>query len=90
MPGTRAAREDGPLRQAGAPGFEGSDPERLQHDDDLWIDCAGDEYDDPDDDVRFSYAPVFNFAFGGVGFEVGWFDAGGDDCGSASGFLPHW
>jgi hypothetical protein len=65
-------------------------PERLQHAYNLWIDCAGDEYDDPDDDDRFSYAPGFNFAVGGVGFEVGWFDAGGDDCGSASGFLPHW
>jgi len=34
-------------------------PERLQHLDDLWIDCAGDEFDDPVSDVRFDRAPYF-------------------------------
>ena len=62
-------------------------PERLQHYDDLWIDCAGNEYA-PDADGAFSYAPGFSFGGGGVGFDAGWFDDAGGACGSASGFLP--
>ena len=62
-------------------------PERLQHYDDLWIDCAGDEYSD-DGGGRFEGAPYFGFSDGGVKFgacSVG--DADGL-CGSASAFLP--
>jgi hypothetical protein len=36
-------------------------PERLMHFDDLWIDCAGDEFDDPDSDGRFGRALCFYF-----------------------------
>src|SRR3989338_5316196 len=43
-------------------------PERLQHYDDLWIDCAGDEFDDPGADVRFGHAPCFYFIAGEVEF----------------------
>jgi hypothetical protein len=62
-------------------------PERLEHYDDLWIDCAGDEYS-PDADGRFESAPCFVFDDGLVEFGATWF-GGADDCsGSASGFLP--
>ena len=60
-------------------------PERLQHYDDLWIDCAGNEYA-PDADGAFSCAPFFGFYGGGVGFGARWFDSA--HCSSASGFLP--
>jgi len=46
-------------------------PERLKHYDDLWIDCAGDEFDDPDSDVRWYRAPCFSFDFGGDGVKFG-------------------
>ena len=62
-------------------------PERLQHYDDLWIDCAGDEFA-PDADGDFSGSPCFRFDGGGVGFgasDVGIADAG---YGSASVCLP--
>ena len=62
-------------------------PERLQHYDDLSIDCAGDEYDDPGDGGRFSRAPCFDFCGGEVRFGARWFDGARDDCGSASGFV---
>ena len=63
-------------------------PDRLQHYDDLWIDCAGDEFA-PVADGQFSNAPCFD-GFGGVELE---FDADDvsrahDRCGSASGFSP--
>ena len=65
-------------------------PERLQHYDDLWIDCAGDEYA-PGADGDFSNAPCFNFNNGEVKFGSGWVgDAGGVGCGSASAFLPQY
>jgi hypothetical protein len=35
-------------------------PERLRHYDDLWIDCAGDEFA-PHADGGFSLAPFFGF-----------------------------
>jgi len=60
--------------------------ERLQHHDDLWIDCAGDEFA-PDADGDFSGAPVFFFVGGGVRFRAGWFDRARGYCGSASAFL---
>jgi hypothetical protein len=42
-------------------------PERLKHYDDLWIDCAGDEFA-PFAGDDFSESPCFRFAGGGVGF----------------------
>lgn len=62
-------------------------PERLQNYDDLWIDCAGNEYA-PDADGDFSCAPYFCFDGGGVEFGTRWFDLASDLFGSASGFLP--
>ena len=63
-------------------------PERLQHYDDLWIDCAGDEFDDPDSVVRFGRAPYLCFHDDWVKF--GTFRVGNARVyfGSASGFLP--
>ena len=63
-------------------------PNRLEHYDDLWIDCAGDEFDDPDADDRFDHAPYFKFNDGKVRFgavRVGYADG---SFGSASGVLP--
>ena len=62
-------------------------PERLQNYDDLWIDCAGNEYS-PAADGDFSFAPYFSFGEGRVKFGSGWFDHAVDLYGSASGFLP--
>lgn len=63
-------------------------PERLMNYDDLWIDCSGDEFDDPDSVVRFVYAPYFRFSGGKVEFGTDWFADANDSCGSASGFVP--
>jgi hypothetical protein len=63
-----------------------SHPERLMNYDDLWIDCAGDEYDDPDSDVRFDRAPFFDFSVGKVEFDAFYVDYAYDYYGSASGF----
>jgi hypothetical protein len=63
-------------------------PERLMNYDDLWIDCPGDEYDDPGSDVRFGRAPFFGFRVGGVAFGASWFGAARGVYGSASGFVP--
>ncbi|HUW71816.1 MAG TPA: hypothetical protein VMV66_01310 [Candidatus Humimicrobiaceae bacterium] len=62
-------------------------PERLQHYDDLWIDCAGDEYA-PDAVGGFSDAPCFYFYDGEVEFGASWFGSAHDVYGSVSGFLP--
>lgn len=62
-------------------------PERLQHYDDLWIDCAGDEYS-PDGDGRFENSPYFGFYGGWLEFQTGRFEDANDLYGSASGFLP--
>ncbi len=62
--------------------------ERLQHYDDLWIDCAGDEFDDPAAGVRFDRAPYFHFGGGGVRFVTSWFDDARECYGSASAFVP--
>ncbi|MDD4290227.1 MAG: hypothetical protein PHH83_03020 [Patescibacteria group bacterium] len=61
-------------------------PERLQHYDDLWIDCAGDEYA-PDGDDDFSKAPYFRFDGGWVGFDAGCVSNAYEDYGSSSLFL---
>jgi hypothetical protein len=42
-------------------------PERLMNYDDLWIDCAGDDYS-CDADGLFGNAPYFGFGDDGVGF----------------------
>jgi hypothetical protein len=63
-------------------------PERLMNYDDLWIDCSGDEYDDPDSGVRFDYAPCFYFRDGEGEFGAYWFGYANDRFGSASGFVP--
>lgn len=62
-------------------------PERLMHYDDLWIDCAGDEFDNPGAGDRFGHAPRFGFD-GEVKFGAVWADDADDYCGSASGVLP--
>jgi hypothetical protein len=61
-------------------------PERLQHYDDLWIDCAGDEYS-PGADGGFSLAPCFGFRGGMVKFATHSVGDVGDRFGSVSGFL---
>lgn len=62
-------------------------PERLQHYDDLWIDCAGDEFA-PDADGDFSRSPCFEFDGGGVEFGTSDVGFASDDYGSASVCLP--
>ena len=62
--------------------------ERLKDYNDLWIDCAGDEFDTPGSDVRFDRAPCFYFHGGRVGFGADGVGYTSDRCGSASGFLP--
>lgn len=62
-------------------------PERLQQLNDLWIDCAGDEFA-PVADGRFDLAPYFNFHDGSVKFGTRWVSDCHDDYGSASAFLP--
>lgn len=63
-------------------------PERLVHVDNLWVDCAGDEYHVPDGDQPFSRAPHFRFYGGLLRFVDSWFCHADDYYGSASGFLP--
>ncbi|MBU2545002.1 hypothetical protein KKC65_00905, partial [Patescibacteria group bacterium] len=60
---------------------------RLQHYDDLWIDCAGDEYA-PDADDGFSHAPYFVFRGGEVEFGTGGIGDPSAHYGSVSGFVP--
>ncbi|MCX6786953.1 MAG: hypothetical protein NTY93_00265 [Candidatus Kaiserbacteria bacterium] len=62
-------------------------PERLMNYDDLYVDCAGDEYA-PEADGGFSYAPFFCFHDGEVGFGASWFVNAFDNYGSSSAFLP--
>lgn len=62
-------------------------PERLMNYDDLYVDCAGDEYA-PVAGGGFSDAPVFYFDGDQVKFYALWFDAARDCYGSASAFLP--
>jgi len=62
-------------------------PERLQHYDDLWIDCAGDEYA-PGAFDDFSHVPSFGFYGGRVGFDTRRIDGPHGLCGSVSGFVP--
>lgn len=62
--------------------------ERLQNVDDLWIDCAGDEFDDHASVARFDHAPCFEFYGGQVKFAALWFVSAHARYGSASGFVP--
>ena len=65
-----------------------TNPIRLQHYDDLWIDCAGDEYHDPQySDAPFDRAPDFRFSDRELEFGTAWSGNARDYCGSASGFL---
>lgn len=61
--------------------------ERLANYDDLWIDCAGDEYA-PGGDGDFSHAPCFLFSDGKVKFDTHWVGGAYEHCGSVSAFLP--
>jgi hypothetical protein len=62
-------------------------PERLRHHNDLWIDCAGNEYA-PGEGGDFSFAPFFLFFGGEVRFAADWVGSACGLFGSASGFLP--
>jgi hypothetical protein len=63
-------------------------PERLAHHDDLWIDCAGDEFSQGAGG-EFWGTPVFSFCGAGLEFRAGR-DVSNvrDSYGSVSGFLP--
>jgi hypothetical protein len=61
-------------------------PDRLAHYDDLWIDCAGDEYSF-DADGQFLRAPDFYFNDGQLQFDAGDVTRAFALYGSASGFL---
>lgn len=61
--------------------------DRLQNVDDLWLDCAGDEFA-PDADGDFSDAPYFGFDVGGVEFGTQWTVNASDYYGSVSAFIP--
>ncbi|MBI2097980.1 MAG: hypothetical protein HYT46_03580 [Candidatus Vogelbacteria bacterium] len=63
-------------------------PERLVRWEELDMDCAGDEFDDPVSAARFGSAPFFYFDDGEVGFGACVVSVAGDGCGSASGFVP--
>lgn len=87
------ARERFEDREFGLGAFEVAcillaDPDTLKSYDDLWIDCAGDEFDVPDSDVRFGRAPFFNFDGGGVRFGAGAVGDALGDYGAASGLFP--
>lgn len=62
-------------------------PERLANYDDLYIDCAGDEFK-PSDEREFSFAPLFRFHGGGLGFGALRVGSADDRCGSTSASLP--
>jgi len=62
-------------------------PERLQHYDDLWIDCAGDEFA-PLADGQFNSAPLFSFYDGKVEFGTRWVNSASAYSGSVSAFVP--
>ena len=62
-------------------------PERFVCSHQLYVDCAGDEFDNPDSDARFNHTPHFRFLCGKVEFATLWFDIAYNCYGSASGFL---
>jgi hypothetical protein len=63
-------------------------PERLNNYDDLYVDCAGDEFDNPGIDARFDHAPLFHFYDDEVRFGAGWIGNTHIRYGAASAFLP--
>ncbi len=62
-------------------------PTRLAQNDDLWPDCAGDEYDDRDRPERYGRAPRFIFDGGQEEFGTHWINRPEDTDGSVSAFL---
>lgn len=62
-------------------------PERLQHAEDLWVDCAGDEFSS-DADGDFDKAPCLDFQDRLLAFATKSVDDASEHFGSASGFLP--
>ncbi len=63
-------------------------PERLQRGDDLWIDCAGDDYCDTEEfNVKFDYAPLFGFVDSKLLFDIDLSKNYSSTCSTASGFL---
>ena len=62
-------------------------PERLATGQELWIDCAGDEYSDGGDG-RFGRAPCFGFSMCELGFGASYVGYAGGRYGSASVLLP--
>lgn len=88
---TRRAREVMRSREFGLGAFAIgimllTHPERLQHFDDLWIDCAGDEFS-PVADGHFGYVPFFRFSDNKVCFGMRWAGNANEVYGSASGFV---
>ena len=63
-------------------------PERLKDLNDLWIDCSGDEFDDPVSGVRFDHAPCFRFYDDRVKFDARAVGRADGRYGTASGVLP--
>ena len=64
-----------------------TNPNRLKHYDDLYLDCPGDEYALVADG-GFSSAPSFYFGAERVEFGAHWFGSVYGSCGSVSAFLP--
>lgn len=64
-----------------------TNPIRLQHLDDLWIDCGGDEFS-PEADGDFGYAPCFYFYDGEVEFGTDWVGNARAYFGTSSASLP--
>jgi hypothetical protein len=62
-------------------------PNRLMQNEDLWPDCAGDEYDDKDRPERYGRAPRFIFDGGQEEFGTHWINRPEDTDGSVSAFL---
>ena len=62
-------------------------PERLRQANQLYVDCAGDEYSASDEE-QFSEAPFFRFIDGRVGFGTSWIGYVDPYFGSASTFIP--
>jgi hypothetical protein len=89
----RRAREVMPVHEFGLDPFSVAcmlltHPERLKHYDDLWIDCAGTDYDHPGGAAPFAHAPYFFFCVGKVKFDTFFSDYAHELYGAASGFVP--
>jgi hypothetical protein len=68
-----------------------SHPERLVQQEQLHINCPGDEYNyNPADGWLFNTAPVFRFYAGRVEFNAESVSCPASHYGSASGFIPQW